>query len=591
MQNQENQQSQEKSVQDYLAILSRRKVAIIITGLLVFILGLVAALVWPPTYKSSATILIKEQDIPSELVRSTVTSYAAQRIQTISQRVMTRPNLMEIIDKYNLYTDDLKRKTTEEVLGQMREAIGLNMISAEVVDPRTGRPGMATIAFTLSFEGSSPGSTQKVAGELTSLFLAENIRTRKEKASETLQFLTDETSKLEARIAEAEKKLAEFKEQNAESLPEMNAMNLTILNRTESELMNTESELRSLNERKFYLQSQLSMINPLTNMRSSTGESILDPVSRLKALESELASLSARYSSAHPDIVKIKREIDGLRAQTGMSDSSDETAKLLTKKRAELAALTEKYSADHPDVISLRKQVSELENQLQANPQSAENVAMTLNPENPAYISVQTQLQTVESNIESLAARKARLKEKVQQLEKHIARSPQVEKDYQVLVREHQNALARFQDIKARQMEAEIGQELEKESKGESFVLIDPAQYPEEPVKPNRIAIIFLSFIFAMASGLGVAILKETMDSSVRGVSGVTKLLTAAPLAVIPLIYNTYDLRRKKRINMMVAGAVLGSIVVVLLAIHFFWSPLDVLWFRGMRKAENVMGV
>jgi len=587
----ENQETQEKSVQDYLAILSRRKVAIIITGLMVFIIGLVAALVWPPTYKSSATILIKEQDIPSELVRSTVTSYAAQRIQTISQRVMTRPNLMEIIGKYNLYTDDLKRKTTEEVLSQMREDIGLNMISAEVMDPRTGRPGVATIAFTLSYLGDSPGSTQKVAGELTSLFLAENIRTRKEKASETLQFLTDETSKLETRIAEAEKKLAEFKEQNAESLPEMNAMNLTILNRTESELMNTESELRALNERKFYLQSQLSMINPLTNMRSSTGESILDPVSRLKALESELASLSARYSSEHPDIVKIKREIDGLKAQTGVSDSSDETAKLLTKKRGELAALQEKYSADHPDVISLSKQVSELENQLQTSPQSAESVAMTLNPENPAYISVQTQLQTVESDIESLAARKARLTEKVQQLEKRIARSPQVEKEYQVLVREHQNALARFQDIKARQMEAEIGQELEKESKGESFVLIDPAQYPEEPVKPNRIVIIFLSFIFAMASGLGVAILKETMDSSVRGVSGITKLLTAAPLAVIPVIYNTYDLRRKKRINMIVAGAVVGSIVAVLLTIHFFWTPLDVLWFRGMRKAENVMGV
>ncbi len=591
MENQENQENQEKSVQDYLAILSRRKVAIIITGLMVFIIGLVAALVWPPTYKSSATILIKEQDIPSELVRSTVTSYAAQRIQTISQRVMTRPNLMEIIDKYNLYTDDLKRKTTEEVLSDMREDIGLNMISAEVMDPRTGRPGVATIAFTLSYLGDSPGSTQKVAGELTSLFLAENIRTRKEKASETLQFLTDETSKLEARIAEAEKKLAEFKEQNAESLPEMNAMNLTILNRTESELMNTESELRSLNERKFYLQSQLSMINPLTNMRSSTGESILDPVSRLKALESELASLSARYSSEHPDIVKIRREIEGLQAQTGSSGSSDETAKQLTKKRSELAALTEKYSADHPDVISLRKQVEELENQLQANPQSAENVAMTLNPENPAYISVQTQLQTVKSNIESIAERKARLSQKVQGLEKRIARSPQVEKEYQVLVREHQNALARFQDIKARQMEAEIGQELEKESKGESFVLIDPAQYPEKPVKPNRIVVIFLSFIFAMASGLGVAILREAMDSSVRGVSGVTKLLTAAPLAVIPLIYNTYDLRRKKRINMMIVGAVVGSIVMVLLGIHFFWTPLDVLWFRGMRKAENVMGV
>ena len=190
-------EEQEKSIQDYLAILSRRKAAIITTGLAVFLLGLITALVWPPTYKSSATILIKEQEIPTELVRSTVTSYAAQRIQTISQRVMTRPNLMEIIEKYNLYVKERKRDTTEEVLGEMRKNIGLNMISADVVDPRTGRPGVATIAFSLSFQGSSPDSTQKVAGELTSLYLAENLKTRKDKAAETYGFLTDETTKLE----------------------------------------------------------------------------------------------------------------------------------------------------------------------------------------------------------------------------------------------------------------------------------------------------------------------------------------------------------------------------------------------------------
>ena len=584
-------EEQEKSLQDYLAVVSRRKVAIISTGLVVFLIGLVTALAWPPTYKSSATILIKEQEIPSELVRSTVTSFAAQRIQTISQRVMTRPNLMEIIEKYGLYVDERKRYTTEEVLEEMRNDIGLNMISADVIDPRTGRPGAATIAFTLSFQGNSPSSTQKVAGELTSLFLAENLKNRKDKAAETYGFLTDETIKLEEKIAASGRKLAEFKEQYANSLPEMSAMNMSLLNRTESDIDSVEAELRALKERKFYLESQLTQINPLTNMRSATGESILDPASRLKALESEYASLSAKYSNEHPDIVKIKREIEGLRKQTGNELDTQEQAMALTKKRSEYAVLVKKYSAEHPDVLKLNSEITILEKSLASRPSDPEKIVMTMQPDNPAYISIQTQLKTIETEISSNASRKKRLDKKLQELEISIAKSPQVEKEYLVLSREQQNALARFQDIKARQMEAEIGQELEKESKGESFVLIDPAQYPEKPVKPNRAAIVFLSLIFSIAAGLGVAILKETMDGSIRGVSGVSKLLTAVPLAVIPVIYNTYDLRRKQRVSRIVLGSIIGSIVMVLFLIHFFWTPLDVLWFRGIRKAENVMGV
>jgi len=584
-------EEQEKSIQDYLAIVSRRKATIVSTGLIVFLMGLVTALIWPPTYRSAATILIKEQEIPTELVRSTVTSFASQRIQTISQSVMTRPNLMEIIEKYNLYVKDRKRKTTEEVLEKMRDDIGLDMISAEVVDPRTGRPGVATIAFTLSYEGSNPASTQKVAGELTSLFLAENLKTRKDKAAETYTFLTDETKKLEQKITESGIKLAEFKERNTHSLPDMSAMNLSMLNRTETELDSVSAELRALKERQFYLQSQLAQINPLTNMRSATGESILDPSSRLKALESEFASLSAKYSDKHPDIIKIKREMSGLREQTGQGTDTQEQAKILSKKRSEYALVEKKYSSKHPDAIRLKSEVKSLEQAIAKNSQQTETQVLKLNPDNPAYISVQTQLKTVETEIKSNTSKKARLDKKLVDLEERISKSPQVEKEYMILAREQQNALERFQDIKARQMEAEIGQELEKESKGESFVLIDPAQFPEKPIKPNRIAIVFLSLVFSIAAGLGVAILKEVMDSSVRGINSVNKLLTAAPLAVIPIIYNTYDLRKKQRINRIVLGMVVGSIVFVLLTIHFFWTPLDVLWFRGLRKAENVMGV
>ncbi len=584
-------EQQEKTLQDYLAILSRRKVSMITTMLIVFLIGIVVALVWPPTYRSSATILIKEQDIPSDLVRSTVTSYAAQRIQTISQRVMTRNNLMQIIEKYNLYEKERKRKTTEEVIEEMRDDIGLNMISADVVDPRSGRPTTAAIAFTLSYEGDNPASTQKVAGELTSLFLAENLKTRKEKASETYVFLTDETDKLSKKIAEIESKLADFKDKHADSLPEMATMNLTMMNRVENELSQVEAELRSKKERKFYLESQLAQINPLTNMRSATGVSILDPASRLKALESEYASLTAKYSDEHPDVIKVKREIEGLKKQVGAGDDLAEKAKLLSSKRSELGAAKKKYGADHPDVIKLKKLVNKLEKELKQAEKLPEQKVMEMQPDNPAYISVQTQLQTVNSDIDSIVERKAELKQKIQEIEERVAKAPQVEKEYQILSRERNNALARYQDMKARQMEAEIGQELEKESKGESFVLIDPAQYPEEPVKPNRIAIVFLSLIFAIASGLGLAVLQEGLDSSVRGVNGITKMLTAAPLAVIPVIYNTQDLVRKQRATRLVIGSIVIGIISVVLLVHFFWTPLDVLWFRGVRKAENVIGM
>ena len=348
-------EEQEKTIQDYLGMLSRRKLPMFFTMAGVFLLGVVVALVWPPTYRSKATILIKEQDIPTELVRSTVTSYAAQRIQTISQRVMTRSNLLQIIEKYDLYKKDRKNKTTEDVVDEMRDDIKLKMIDADVVDPRSGRPTTATIAFTLSYDGDNPDSTQKVAGELTTLFLQENIKTRKEKASETYDFLTEESNKLKNKISELETKLADFKDKHAESLPEMQQLNMSLMDRTEREQDSLDAELRSRKERKFYLEAQLEQTNPLTNMRSATGVSILDPASRLKALEAEYASLTARYSPEHPDVIKMKREIDGLRAQVGSVSDSVEKARQLSKARAELASMQKKYAPDHPDVIRLQK--------------------------------------------------------------------------------------------------------------------------------------------------------------------------------------------------------------------------------------------
>jgi len=583
-------EEQTKDLRDYLGAFRRRRNSILITSAVILAVSVLAALLWPPVYRSTATILIEEQEIPQDLVRSTITSYAAQRIQTISQRVMTRANLMQIVEKYDLYHDKRRRETTEEIQERMRKDIKLETISADVVDPRSGRPSQATIAFTLGYEGERPEVTQKVANELTTLYLNENLRSRTEKATETSSFLTAEAEKLNQHIAELESKLADFKEKNADRLPELSQLNMQLIDRTERELTDLENQVRMREDRKFYLGGQLATINPLSPMFGEGGERIMDPGTRLKMVRSEYIGASSKYAPDHPDVVRLRRELVGLEKQIGAVDSSIEQAKELSKLRTELASAREKYSGDHPDVIRLSKTVAALEEALKQRPAAPEKDVAKEKPENPAYITLQAQLESVKSEMQVLTAQRATLKEKLANYEKRVSQAPEVERAYLVLRRDYESSVRRYQEYKAKQMEAEVGQELEKERKGERFSLIDPPQLPEEPIKPNRPVIIILGFLLSMGGGLGFAAVAEGMDSSVRGVRRATELFNAPPLSVIPYLKNSEDRARAEKIQKIIIATIVGSFVLIILLAHFLWTPLDVLWFKGLRKVDTVIG-
>ena len=174
-----------------------------------FLATCVLALALPPTYRSTGTILIEQQEVPTDLVRSTVTSYADQRVQIISQRVMTTQNLLGIIQRYELYQSLQKRESREKVIERMRDDIRFRMISADVVDPRTGVPRQATIAFSVSYDNPSPDLAVKVANEITTLYLNENLTSRNRLAEDASSFLTQEGDRLSTQIAELEGKLAD----------------------------------------------------------------------------------------------------------------------------------------------------------------------------------------------------------------------------------------------------------------------------------------------------------------------------------------------------------------------------------------------
>jgi uncharacterized protein involved in exopolysaccharide biosynthesis len=577
-------EEQTKDLSDYLGAIKRRRRSVTVIASVIFLLGATIALLLPSTYRSAATILIEEQEIPPELVQSTVTSYASQRIQVISQRVMTRSNLMEIINKYGLYEDERKRRTTEEIIFQMREDIDLDMLNAEVVDPRTGRPTAATIAFTVSFQGEQPHLVQKVASELTTLYLQENLKTRASKAQETYSFLKDESERLNNTIAQLESRLASFKEEHMYTLPELKDLNSKLLERTESEIEVAKGDIRTLQDRKIFLEGQLGLLDP-------HGDDIAtSPSARLKALRTQYVALLAKYSESHPDVLRLKREMDGLRRETGEVDSADAILDEIEALRVELAGARERYSDEHPDVARLKNTIAALEKDLE-QAQSATPTSPRSEPDSPAYVQVRSQIQAADNEISGLRRKIGELEAKRSQYEQRLIETPQVEREYRQLARDLQTASTKYQEIKAKQMQAKVAQQLEAESKGERFTLIEPPAVPEEPVSPNRPAILFLSLVLALGGGLGFAAVGESLDSSIRGMKGVTQTLQVAPLAVIPYLESDREISRRRRRGWSLVVGSLASVILVALLVHLFVTPLDVLWYKALRRASILTGI
>ena len=572
-----------QSLHDYLAMFHRRRTLILLAGGVLLGLSLAAAFLWPATYKSMATILIEEQEIPSELVHSTITSYADQRIETIKQQVMSRTTLWKVVEQYNLYSDLRRTNPAEEVVKQFTKDIAVEVISADVVDKRTQHATKATIAFTVAYQSNSPETAQKVANELTSLFLGQNLKSRERQAQEATSFLQQEAENLSKHIGEVDEKIAKFKRRAKGALPELMPLNQQLMNQTDRELMDIDQQVRSLEERKNYLEGELATIKPNTPIMSVTGERILDSVERLRALRAEYAGASANLAPDHPDIMKMKQEIEALGKETGHPPDIEETSKALVDARSTLTTYTERLGKDHPDVVTTQRKIEALEQEVQQF-KAAPYKKPTQRPENPAYINLQAQLNSATSSLGALLKTRVDVMQRRQDYATRLERTPEIEPDYLMLTRDRDTSGQKYQDIRSRLLEAKVSEGLEVQRKGERFSLIDPPSLPEKPEKPNRPAIVLLGFILALAGGLGSGAVAESLDHSIRSPEQLARLTQLSPLAVIPFMPNEQDLARAVMRRRLLQGAGVGALVTILALLHVFVAPLDVLWFAALRR-------
>jgi uncharacterized protein involved in exopolysaccharide biosynthesis len=574
----------------YLALLRRRMGQILAVAAVLAGCTIMVAMVLPEVYRSSATILVQEQEIPPDLVRSTVTSFADERIQVISQQVMTRAILLQLADKYGLYEKYRERAMNEEIVERMRRDIKLSTIDAAISDRGSGRRVNATIAFRISYDAPDPHRAQKVVHDLVSLYLDENVKARQQSVAQTTAFLAEEADRLAKQIQETEAKLAVFKRRYSGRLPESAAVNMQLAERMQSELMRVEREISMLQDRKQYLEAQLPLVKPNAPVQTTpAGEQVLTAEDRLRSLQAQYASSAARYGADHPDIRRLQREIAALKVEVG-APSGDLDAVERKKLEAELVSLKERYAEDHPDVQRVRRSIAALksskggETGTRTQPERPPAVGASQRPDNPAYVALTSQLESTRRELASLSGLRDDLRAKQRDYDARLLQIPEIEREYRDLTRDYDNAQVRYREVRAKQMQAEVAVELEKDRKAERFILGEQANLPEKPVSPDRPRIVLFGLVASLGGGLGLAWLRDLFDRSVKGPWELARLASVPVLTPIPYI-ETEGERRRNRLRAWIVSCLAVLVAVAfLVGVHLFLKPLPGLLDAVMRR-------
>jgi succinoglycan biosynthesis transport protein ExoP len=557
----------------FLSFLGRRRWQILLPTLLLLALSAIVIKALPPTFRSSATILVEEHEIPAELVGSTFSSYADQRIQVISRQVMTRANLRQVIEKYDLYRKQRKNGISDGVIERVRSNINLEILSAEVTDRRSGNKTTATIAFVLSYHGESAEQAQQVTGELVSLYLKENLKNRQQQTADTERFLGQEATRLEAQIVDIEQNLARFKERNAGWLPEQAQVNLQMRERAEIDLSESDRQITALLQRKTDLETQLAQSKPYLPAVSPTGERVLESSESLRLARLQYESLLGIYSADHPDVQRLRQQIEGLQRQLSPTNIASPQELELQRLRSELAALRERYSEEHPDVVRITSKLAELtpiaNDKLSG---SAIDIRQPPQADNPVYVTLRGQIASTQAEIASIRGRQNQLRLRLAEYDRRLRETPQAEREYMDITRERENATRRYQEVKAKLMEAQVAQSLEKDSKAEQFTVIEPPNLPEKPVRPNRTALALLGAALSLGVGMAIGGVREAMDKTIHSASQLAAASRTPVLASIPDFRASAASSRK--ISVRQALAALLAIAILVGLVHIFIAPI-----------------
>jgi len=464
------------SIVEYLEIAWRRKWFIITPFFLVIPIAVVLCFTLPKIYKASTTILVIPQNIPNDLVRSTVTMNPSEYLNVLSQEIMSRTRLEKIIHELSLFSNLKGKMLTEHMIGAMRSNIDIDVHTSQ---------NRGVSSFTISYLGENPQQVAATTNRLASLFIDENLKSRELQAQKTTEFLSNELKILNTTLEEQEKKTSEFKQRYIGSLPEQRDANLRMLDQLILQRQRITDELNDVENRKIILQQQLFQSDSFLSPASDERETL------------PAGSLPSRINN--------------------------------TKRR--IATLQNKYTDNHPDVISAKAELQHLMSKLKSGTTEAPEEAHS-----PFGNEIDQQLFSLNLEKKTLKSEDREIKAKIANYQSRVELAPKLEQQLFSLMRDYENTKSAYDELMQKRMAARQAEKLEINQQGEQFRVLDPAKVPYNPFKPDPFKIMLLGFALALGLGGGLVFLIESLDNSFYSVKDLESYLELPALVSIPLV-------------------------------------------------------
>jgi succinoglycan biosynthesis transport protein ExoP len=486
-----------RSLPDYWAITVRRRWAILLPLFVCWAIAWGGSWLIPPTYKSEALILVEQQKVPEQYVVPNVTVNLQDRLQSMTQQILSRTRLQATIDRFHLYQSRRSLVPAGDSVEQMRKDIKIELVDS------AARPGQLT-AFKIDYSASSPQLAQQVNTELTSLFIEENLKLQQQLSESTTAFLQSQLAEARTKLEEQESKVRAFKAKHFGDLPSQAETNVQILIGLQNQLLSTQRDLDGAKQQKLYLESlqqqyQTAQANMGTENSAATSPQAL--AKELMDLRRQLEDARSRLTEDHPDVIALRNKIA-------------KTEKLKKDLEAEIAS--------HPET---GKGTNPVDPGVAAEVQHGSTTPM---------MQVQSQLKAINLEIENYQQHAKELEAQISSYRARLNLTPQTEQELADVSRGYEESKTNYNSLLQKQNQSQLATSLEQRQQGEQFRILDPPSLPSRPSAPNRLILSLGGLMAGAALGLGLAALLEMTNVLVRQEKDLEGLLPTRVLVGIP---------------------------------------------------------
>lgn len=528
-------------VEDYIDIARRHKGWIIGPAFAFTVLAVVIAYLWPDTYQSTAVIRVIPPQVPASLVAPNLTMTMQARITSLTETILSRATLTNIISTLGLYKKQLNTHPMDDVVEQMRtKDIRISPVQTGVV---TGQDRVT--AFQISFLYNNRFQAQKVTNELVSRFITENLKNREEQSQGTTQFLSNEAADAKKKLDDAGQRLSDFRVKNMGHLPDQMEQNMQALNALQIQMTNVNAAISRVNQDKLLLENQLridkdrmaALKDPAQQPQVPTAESqkLVDKDREITAIESGLTRLRERYKETHPDVQRAEA--------------------MLTQARNERAAILQEQAKVRPEARPVDPETVRQSRDLDERIRRTEAQIAAKNLEMDQHQKDLTQISASIGNYRS-----------------RIEGVPVGQKEYEQLLADRDLAEKQYMDLQGKMSSSQIATNLENRRQGEQLELLDPASLPQTPSEPKRYVIISVGAAVGLVVGLLIAGVREIKDTSLKNLKDVRAYTQLQILGSIPLLENDLVVKMRRRWSWMAwsTACLIGMLIMSGSVVYYY---------------------